>query len=159
MDSEQSEDFRRAKEAAYRFLTYKPRSRSELISRLEKKGFSKKIIGEIIKRLEEQKYVDDEAYGQAFASSLIQRRFLGREALRAELLKKGLDREVVERIIEESYAERDEGAIAILALEKKWNSLKGRPLEIARRRASDYLRRKGFPFTIIKRVLSEKFEM
>lgn len=159
MNSEQSGDLGRAQEAAYRLLAYKPRSRKELISKLEEKGFSQEIIVEVIKRLEAKKYIDDEAYGQALARSLIQRRFLGKEALRAELSKRGLDREVVERIIEESYIERDEGDLATRALEKKWNSLRGKPLKVARRRASDYLRRKGFSYGVIRRVLLEKFEI
>jgi SOS response regulatory protein OraA/RecX len=79
--------------------------------------------------------------------------------VRAELLKKGLDIEVVKKITEESYIELDEGDLAIQALEKKWKTLKGRPLEVAKRRASDYLRRKGFPFSVIRKILVDKFEI
>jgi len=41
VESIKSDDFRKAQEAAYRLLSYKPRSRKELILRLEAKGFSK----------------------------------------------------------------------------------------------------------------------
>lgn len=151
-----SQDSGKAREAAYRLLTYKPRSRSELTARLEQKGFSEGIIEEVINRLEEQKYINDEEYGFYQARTLIQRRLLGKEALRAELTRKGLERELIERIIEESYTEDDEDAIAGRALEKKLRSLRDKSLEVARRRASDYLKRKGFSFGIIRRVLKEK---
>jgi regulatory protein len=150
-------EFDRACQAAYRLLTYKPRSRKEMISRLEMKGFSSKVIEEAVKRLEAQKYIDDDSYGQSLARSLIQRKLLGRDALMSELLKRGLDRELVERIIENSYIESDESDLAIRALEKKWRNLSENPIEVAKRRASDYLRRKGFSFGIIRRVIVEKF--
>ncbi|MBI5198775.1 MAG: regulatory protein RecX [Nitrospirae bacterium] len=159
MDHGKSEDFSRALEAAYRLLAYKQRSRKELISRLQRKGFPEEIIEEVARKLETQKYLDDEAYGHTLARSLIQRKFLGRGAVRAELLKKGLDIEVVKKITEESYIELDEGDLAIQALEKKWKTLKGRPLEVAKRRASDYLRRKGFSLSVIRKILVDKFEI
>lgn len=159
MESARSDDFRKAEEAAYRLLSYKPRSRRELFLRLEVKGFTREVIEDVIGKLESQKYLNDVAYGQTLARSLIQRKLLGKEALIAELLKKGLDRDVIERIAEESYNETDEFKLASEALEKKWNSLKGKPEEIVKRKASDYLRRKGFPFSVIRRVLIEKFEV
>lgn len=149
----------KAREAAYRLLTYKPRSRSELIVRLKQKGFSEEIIKGVITRLEEQRYIDDESYGLSLARSLIQRRLLGKEALRAELARKGLGRELIDKIIEECYTEDDEATLAAKALEKKLSSLKEKPVEVIKRRASDYLRRKGFSFGIIRRVLKEKFEI
>lgn len=159
MDYGESKDFSRALEAAYRLLAYKQRSRKELISRLQRKGFPEEIIEGVARKLETQKYLDDEAYGQTLARSLIQRKFLGRDAVRAELLKRGLDVEVVKKITEESYIELDEGDLATQALEKKWKTLKGRPLEVAKRRASDYLRRKGFPWSVIRKVLVDKIEI
>lgn len=159
MDYGESKDFSRALEAAYRLLAYKQRSRKELISRLQRKGFPEEVIEEVARKLETQKYLDDEAYGQTLARSLIQRKFLGRDAVRADLLKKGLDVEVVKKITEESYIELDEGDLAIQALEKKWKTLKGRPLDVAKRRASDYLRRKGFPWSVIRKVLVDKIEI
>ena len=154
-----SQDTGKARDAAYRLLAYKPRSRSELTLRLKQKGFSEETIEELIKRLEEHKYIDDEAYGLSLARTLIQRRLLGKEALKAELARKGLERELIEKIIEESYTEDDEGALAAKALEKKLSSLREKPLDVVKRRASDYLRRKGFSFGIIRRVLKEKFEI
>jgi regulatory protein len=156
VESAKSEDFRKAQEAAYRLLSYKPRSRRELILRLEAKGFPENIIEELINKLEAQKYLDDESFGQAVARSLIRRKFLGKDALMAELLKKGLDRKLAERITGDSYSENNEEELAMQALEKKLKGLRERPVEIARRKASDYLRRKGFPFSIIGKVLNEK---
>lgn len=156
--SKPSQDLKRAQETAYRLLTYKSRSRNDLILRLKHKGFTEEIIKEVIKRLEVERYIDDEAYGQVLARSLIQRRFLGKEALRSELSKRGLEREVTEKIIEDSYNGREEGDLAAQALEKKWSSLREKPIEVAKRRASDYLRRKGFSFEVIRKVLMERFE-
>jgi len=73
-----------------------------------------------------------------------------------ELLKKGINRQMSERITEELYNEMDEAELANKALEKKLNSLRKISVELARRKASDYLRRKGFSFSIIRKVLTEK---
>jgi len=153
------QDLKRAQETAYRLLSYKPRSRKELIERLGQKGFLQDVIEEVIRRLEAEGYIDDEAYGQGIAKSLIQRRLLGKEALRSELSKRGLEREITEKIIEDSYAGREEGDLAFQALERKWRTLREKPIEVAKRRASDYLRRKGFSFGVIRKVLMEKFEI
>lgn len=152
-------ELKRARDTAYRLLAYRPRSKRELTLRLEKKGFPDDVIEEVIKRLGFLGYIDDDAYARTVADSLLQRKFLGKETLRAELLQKGIEREVVERTIEESYIERDEDNIARAALEKRWKALEEKPIEVAKRRASDFLKRRGFSFRTVKKVLDEKFGM
>ena len=69
-------DYKKAKERtmnrAVRLLAAKPRSVKELRERLlEKEWTNGAIVDEVLKKLEEYKYLDDEQFAEGFAAALI----------------------------------------------------------------------------------------
>ncbi len=112
-----SEKFR-ASESAYRLLTNRPHSRLELIQKLRQRGFGNDIIDPIIEKCEKEGYLDDRHFAKAWVKSRLSSKPRGRRKLYGELMQKGIDREVIDDILDQAFEETDEGDLALQLLEK-----------------------------------------
>jgi regulatory protein len=94
-------------EAALRFLEARARSESEVRRRLSQAGYRAELVDGAITRLVELGVLDDEAFARAWVESRDRARPRGERALRRELSLKGVDRGVLDEVLEER---RDEAA-------------------------------------------------
>lgn len=85
---------------ALRFLSYRPRSEKELSDYLQKKGGKIKAAAATIQKLKRNDLVDDRLFAGWWIQQRSRFRPKGRYALRLELMKKGLEKEVVEENIQ-----------------------------------------------------------
>ncbi len=148
--------YTRAKNLAYRYLTARPRSLAELVSYLEKKEISQDYIFQLIEELKGYGYIDDRKFTTTYARYLIQTKGLSRYGLRFELKRKGVSEADIEAGLEELFGSEDaenEEEVALRIAKKKMESMKGIDREKARRRLTDYLRRRGYGFGVITKVL------
>ncbi len=146
----------RARALAYRRLAARPRSRAELAGYLEKKGLQEESVRLILTELETAGYLDDRKFAMDYGRYLVEYRGLGRYALRSELRKKGVSDEYITPAIDELFSDEgyDEQELALALARKKSASLSGlADRNKAGRRLTDYLRRRGFSFDIISRVI------
>ena len=100
-------------EAAARFLEARPRSVVAVRRRLARAGYRADLVEDAITRLAELGILDDEAFGRAWVESRDRARPRGEIALRRELTLKGLDRAVVDDLLEtrrERAAANEDGA-------------------------------------------------
>jgi regulatory protein len=99
-------------EAAARFLEARSRSVAEVRRRLGRAGYRADLVEGAIARLGELGMLDDEAFGRAWVESRDRARPRGEIALRRELSLKGVDRAIVDDLLEErrGRAARDEHA-------------------------------------------------
>jgi regulatory protein len=148
----QTEDeFEKAKQSAYRFLSYRPRSAKEMERNLIRKGFDENTVERVIDRLLELELVDDRSFAQYWVE---QREIFGprgHRALRHELYQKGVNREIVDSVL----INVDEEAAARRAGQKKvglWSQL---PKDDFFKKMSSFLQRRGFNYEIIKSVTIE----
>jgi regulatory protein len=142
-------------ERALRLLAVRARSRHELGARLRHAGFAPDEVEEELERLALVGLVDDERFTREFAQQHLQVRLAGRRAVVSSLVAKGVDRELVERTLDElggSDAERAEalagsraGHLTRLPPERAYSRLvsflvrRGHPPEVARRAAREAL--------------------
>lgn len=142
------EQFRQCRDYAFLLLSYRARSKKELTERLKKKGYSEEIIDRVMKRLAELGLIDDERLARDFVESRIKVGHKGRWRVRAELLKMGVAREVVERKIQ---AAPDEVAAAKMVVEHYLPRYRNLTPATQKRRLIGILARRGFsPETIVK---------
>jgi regulatory protein len=87
-------------EAAAAFLTVRPRSVDETRRRLRHLGYRHDLVDQVVTRFIEIGYLDDEAFARAWIESRDRARPRGGEALRRELSLKGVDRAVIDAVIE-----------------------------------------------------------
>jgi len=142
-----------AREAAYRFLSFRVRSRQELSEKLLRKGFEPQTVERTLEQLTRLGYLDDLRFAKDWVRSRMTRKGYGRELLRQELRAKGISSELIEEAF--GQEEVDEAEAARRALEKRFPELRGGATR-ARQIAFQYLRRRGFPSDVILSVLKER---
>ena len=133
--------------AALRFLEARPRSADEVGRRLTGAGYRAELVAGAIERLVELGVLDDEAFARAWVESRDRARPRGERALRAELFRKGIDRELADDLLEEREQTRpDADAEAARRLLERHASALARILDPRARRQRAYalLARNGF---------------
>lgn len=143
----------RAKNIAYRFLTYRPRSKAEIEAKLLDKEFDDIIITQVLFELGRLGYVNDRQFARQWTESRIRLRGFGRRRIELELRAKGVDREIIGEVFAGVFDDGTELETAKQAAEKKYPVMKALDPETRRRRLAGFLERKGFSFDIIRLVL------
>ena len=148
-------------EAAATFLAVRPRAVAETSKRLIHLGYPEPLVEDVITRLIEMHYLDDDEFARAWVESRDRARPRGEQLLRRELAFKGVPREVIDGVLahrEESAAGEDPELAAAKALLGRRRSTLERELDYPRRRQKAYslLARSGFdPETCREAVAAE----
>lgn len=140
----------RAAERALNLLSYRPRSEAEIRERLAER-YDPETVAEVIERLRRTGLVDDREFAHYWIQSRLQHNPRGASALRQELYRKGVDQSA----IEEALAEYNEEEAATRAAETARRKLRGLPPDVFRRRLTDYLLRRAFPYGIVQTVVQQ----
>ncbi|HET7318558.1 MAG TPA: regulatory protein RecX [Nitrospirota bacterium] len=148
-------EFTRAKNTAYRLLTYRPRSRAEIVQKLGDKGFDGAIIETVVASLERMGYINDRHFAEQWASSRVRLRGYGRRRIELELRNKGVAREAIIEAFSHVFGAETEHETARHAAEKKIRTMKSADKDTRRRRLAGFLERKGFSFDVIRDVLKD----
>lgn len=88
-------------DTAARFLEARPRSVDEVRRRLGRLGYRAELVEATVARLLELGYLDDDAFARSWVESRDRARPRGEHALRRELELKGLDRALVDTVLED----------------------------------------------------------
>lgn len=144
-----SDKFDRCLNAANRFLSYRPRSESELRERLHRRGFDGDIVEAAIARLKEQGLVDDVAFAQFWKDSRESFSPRSQWLTRLELRQKG----VAANIIDQIAGDVDDNDSAYRAALGKAGRLPLSDYQSFRRRLGEYLKRRGFDYGVINQTV------
>ena len=159
------ESKRKTKEYAFTLLSYRARSKKELISRLKKRGSTSgkgcparripiksgageedKSIDEVMAELEEVGLINDTEFARAWVRERGESR--GIFKLRSELFTKGISKEIIDEVLGESRISEIEVA---QNLTEHWlRSHKHLPEDVIRRRLFGFLARRGISYDTIK---------
>lgn len=147
----QAEDMReRALQQALLFLSYRARSEKEIRQNLKKHEYSADAIEHTLNRLRENRLANDNEFARGWVENRSTFRPRSRRALTMELRQKGLDEETVKAAV----SEVDEQALAYETARKRAPRLKGLEWSEFRRKLSEYLARRGFPYSVIASVVT-----
>jgi regulatory protein len=144
---QREEALQQAVDRSYNYLSYRPRSREEVRRYLQRKQTPPDIIEEALARLDSLNLVDDRAFASFWVESREQFSPRGARALKNELRLKGVEREVVDELVD---AEKDEER-ALSAGRKKALSLvriPGMDYATFRTRLGSFLQRRGFGYAV-----------
>ena len=86
--------------AGLRLLSYHDHSLKELVSKLVQKGHKRQYAENAAEKLADYGYINDERFAQNLAESLLERKGMNVNAIKSELLRKGISREIAENIAE-----------------------------------------------------------
>ena len=87
-------------ERAVSYLSNSPRSRKEVYMYLVGKGYDKKIVLEVLGKLDSYKYIDDRAYAELYIKSKSGK--YGAFRIAAELKQKGVDGKIIDELLEDT---------------------------------------------------------
>jgi regulatory protein len=142
---EQAEAYVQAKQRALNYLAHKPRTEEEVRRKLRREDVADPVIEDVVARLYELDYLDDEAYAEDYARNRFASKKYGPVRIRRELVERGIDRHVAETVVSDLFADKDVAAVARTHAEKRWDRLADE--DDPRRRKQKlyrYLRRRGF---------------
>ncbi|MFC1962262.1 regulatory protein RecX, partial [Chloroflexota bacterium] len=141
--------YQRGMDAAMRYLSYRPRSKTEVKDKLQHRAFAEETIDRILERLEELGLIDDSSFARFWQEN--RQTFSPRSQwlVRTELQRKGVDRAIIE-----STAPRvDDGDSAYRAASGRARRLKSLDYPNFRRRLGDFLKRRGFGYEVIQQTI------
>ena len=132
--------------AAYHYLSYRPRSEGEIRQWLHRRGFANEVAEKIIAKLREQNLSDDFAFAQFWTGNRLSFRPKSKRLIRKELR----DKKVAAEIIEQVTKDIDDEAIAYKLGSSRVATLAHLDYPDFYRRLSSYLAYRGFSYEIIK---------
>ena len=145
----QANHFYACSEAALHYLSYRPRSEAEVRRRLYRRGFDGDEVGEVITRLKEQKLIDDTDFAQYWRDNRLSFSPRSGRLIKRELKQKGISTEMADELT----WQLDDESSAYKAGLKKVRSLAALNYSEFCRRLSGHLRRRGFNYEVIGRVI------
>jgi regulatory protein len=140
----------RSYQQAMLFLSYRARSEAEIRRNLRKHDIPEDVIDHTLGRLRESRLADDNQFARAWVENRNVFRPRGKRVLAMELRQKGLSDEDARSAL----AGLDEGSLAYEAGLKKARRFEALEWSEFRRKLSDFLARRGFPYSIIAPVVA-----
>ena len=144
----------KVKQAAYRLISYRPRSVAEVKRHLSRKGYEEQLIETAVTHLQTVELLDDEAFARYWVEQRETFKPRSQMAISQELREKGIDRRIIENVL----ADVDETAAARRAAEKKARVWANLPMEEFQAKLGRFLQRRGFHYEIINQITREMWQ-
>jgi regulatory protein len=141
-------------DAALRFLNYRPRSEAEVWLRLRQRGFAGDVAEEAIAELKRQKLIDDAAFARFWTEERLSFKPKSKQLIKLELRQKG----VASQTAEGATADLDDEASAYEAVAKRAQRMSSLDYEEFCRRMSGHLRRRGFSYEVVGKVVKRLWQ-
>ena len=141
------------------YLSHSPKTEFQVYRYLRNLKFKKKniwfkeeiyldwdtLFDEIVGKLKEYKYIDDESFARSFVSSRLRNKPRGKSVLISELISKGVSKDIAEMVCNEDIP--DELEVLRNTFEKKYRDKK---FDINDSKMVSFLQRKGFNWDLIQ---------
>lgn len=135
-------------DTAVYYITYKDRTERELRDKLAVRGYRNDEIDACIIKLSEYGYLNDAGYALSYIKSNLGRKGVGR--IRLELIKKGVDREIISEVSENITI--DETGVIVDMLNRRYKTTDLGDERAVKRMYGFFLRR-GFRHESIRKAL------
>ena len=145
------------KQRAFRYLGRRLLSENELRIKLKLKRYDENIIDEVIEDLKGKNYLDDLEFANIFSSENIRNKFWGKNKVKAELMRRGINNEIIAKVLSEKFPEGNDLQNAVELAEKKYKILSHRNLEQkkVKEKMISFLFSKGYDYEVIKEAVGQ----
>ena len=93
---------------ALKVIEFKDRTEKELRQKLTEKGYDEITIEDEIEFLKNYGFINDSRYAERFVLDAVNLKKWGKARIKSELIRKGVEREVIDNAIEEAFDEIDD---------------------------------------------------
>lgn len=145
------------KQRAFRYLGRRQHSTSELYIKLKQKGYETEFINEVLDDLKKKDYLDDTKFAEMFVEEKIKLKLWSEQKLRNELIKRGINSEIISDILRNKISDEDKLNNALIIATKKYDILKNRNVDkdVIKRKLITFLSSRGYKYYVIKEVCDE----
>jgi len=140
------------KEYIFNLLARRDYTEEQLKEKLRKKGYPPDLIQEAIGYFKEKGLIDDERLAFRYAQARLSLKPRGPRLLDFELSRKGIDKELRAHVINELFKGKNEIALALNALRKKYGEKINST--VLKNKAYQFLMRLGFSYDTISEVIN-----
>jgi regulatory protein len=137
--------YAKARDKAVRLLGFSARTEKELLQKLSA-DYSKEISSRVIEMLKGYGYIDDTAYAIAYTKDCFNLKSWGRQKIKAELKRKGVNDEIIANVFECLDFDESDNAYELLKKRLRGNTILDRNEKAKQYR---YLLSKGFTSDVI----------
>lgn len=148
-------DFSYLYNSAIKILSLRAHSEKELKDKLLRKNRASYIVDDVIYKIKEQKYLDDQAFAVAYIKELFEQKKKSKNFILFKLKQKGISENVVHQILSEYDVDEKDRIKKII--EEKYGKIQIND-EKNRRRIYNFLVRAGFDVGDILSALNEMGE-
>ena len=150
----QSDNFHRCLNTAIRYLSYRPRSKSEVRGRLRQRGFDNDTVEAVIAKLKERGLIDDIDFARFWKENRDSFSPRSQWLTRLELRQKGVADDIIGQVVNTI----DDDDSAYRAALSKARSLPRSDYQGFRRRLGEYLKRRGFGYGVINHTIERLWQ-
>lgn len=140
---------------ALRFLSFRPRSEKEVIENLKKKKVTDSVIKVIVRKLKEQKFLDDREFTNWWIEQRTLIKLKPKRIIKMELRQKGIDDELTDELLQKTDETVSDLAKAKKIIEKRLSRYKKFQGFERRNKLGRFLGGKGFDYDTIKNALKD----
>lgn len=149
-------EFQKAYDKLLGFATLRPRSKFEIKMWFNRHKIHESLQDDLIKRLIKLELLDDNKFASWWAKQRNEFRPRSKRQLYSELRQKGIDKEIIDQVLQETKIDEEKIAADLLKKgEYKWEKLNKLT---KRKKMNEYLARKGFDWGVIRRVVDDGLE-
>lgn len=138
-----------------KYLSFRPRSIKETRDAMRKKKAPEEIIQQIIDKLVESKFLNDEDFAAWWVEQRTQFRPKGERIIKAELREKGIEQQIIDKVLDSLSSDSTQKATAVHLLNKRVSRYKNISLREMREKMFNFLVRNGFDFDVTKEAIDE----
>ena len=156
MNKDREQHIQKALEYAYFFLKFRSRTEKEIRNYLLKKNrfkWDSDIIESTISHLKKENLINDKEFILKLVNERGKYKPKGEFALRYELIRFGIDKELVNEYFSENPTNEEE--LAFKALSSKWHTFESLPLNKQFQKAIQFLGRRGFSYDASKNSIAQ----
>ncbi len=141
-----------ARDYALKVIGFKDRTEKEIREKLTQKGYDEIIIEDETEFLKSYGFINDSRYAERFTHDAINIKKWGKARIKTELLRKGIEREIIENTIEDIFSELEDDRI-FTEMQKRFKNSDFSNIKERTRIFNFYLRR-GFSPDEIKGAMN-----
>ena len=134
-------------------IEFRDRTEKELREKLVGKGYDEEQIEDTVEFLKNYGYIDDKRYASHFIHDAINLKKWGKIRIRSELLRKGIDREIVDFAIEDAFSEIEDDRV-LLQMQSRFKDADFSNMK-ERNRIFGFFMRRGFTPDEIKGAMNK----
>lgn len=143
------------KKTALRFRSYRPRSSQEVHRFLQKKGYDQTFIDSALQYLQQNNLLNDAEFARMFCRDKLALKPVGKTVMKQLLYKKGIDKQLINDVLDEFYTEEKESDLALKEAERKYKRIASLPPLSQKKKIYEHLLRRGYDSSLSIKVANQ----